>query len=117
MNLNLAPETPSDDDNQSLDSWEELYQQGRRARPQTTRKAPKLKTVKVYVKLEKHREIFEFKLQKNSTISDMLDHFFEKNWSSLKKFYKKENLRVYMATVHGKKKNFPRKLDSFHFYI
>lgn len=110
MNLNLAPEPESDEDNLSQDSWEELYQRGRRARPQYNRKPQMLESVKVYVKLEKHREIFEFQLKKGSTINHLLDHFFDKNWSNLKKFYKKENLKVYMATDHGKKMNLPRKV-------
>jgi hypothetical protein len=110
MNLGTEP-TPNELSQEvSDDSFDELINSHRRQRYQVQKKPKEIQKIKIFVRLSKHKEIFNFSPESTTNVEEILNYFLNKNTNALRQMYPKSKLKVLLANVHGKKKDFPGKL-------
>lgn len=109
MNLGTEPTNNESYQEASDDSFDELINSHRRQRYEVQKKPKEPSKIKVFVRLPKHKEIFNFLPEPTTSVEEVLNYFLEKNPSSLKNMYPKSKLKMLLANVHGKKKDFPGK--------
>ena len=113
MNFNTETKSNKYSEESSDDSFEEMINSRQRQRYQVKPKVKDLSKIKIFVRLEKHKEIFNFKPDSKTTIKDIVEYFLEKNSSKLQEMYPISDLKVMLANVHGKKKDFPGEASNF----
>lgn len=107
--MNFTTEVKSNQNSEESleDSFEELINSRQRQRYQVKPKPKDLSKIKIFVRLEKHKEIFNFKPEASTKIEEIVQYFLEKNPIKLQEMYPISDLKVMLANVHGKKKDFP----------
>ena len=107
MNLGTETKPESFSEESVEDSFDELINSHRRQRYKVQNQPKKITKIKIFVRLEKHKEIFNYMPDKTTKVDDLVTYFLEKNPKKLQEIYPKSDLKVLLANVHGKKKDFP----------
>ena len=111
MNVNTDSDAKSDQDS-SFDSIEEMIN-SRQQRYKRKESFPDFDKLKIFVRLEKHKETFNFSPKPNSTIDELLEYFYNKNVPKIRSEYPKKKLKVLMSNQIGKAKDYPCNLELF----
>ena len=112
MNLSNEQHEAIPDEQNFDDSLEELINSRQRQRYQI-KSSQTIDQVKIFVRLEKHKESFNFKPKHDGSFNELFDYFYDKNSPNIKEIYPKKELRVFMANHLGKKKNYPGLVHPF----
>lgn len=107
MNLDNDNDNREICEDKSEDSIDELINMRQRQRYKIKSKPKNITKVKVFVSLKEHKEIFEFMPEHKSKVEDLIYFMYEKNPKWLQESYPKDQLKVLICDVHGKKEDFP----------